>query len=228
MIIRIPLLVACLTLGATSMSGVASGGEGPSVKITPSLESITVKHQGREVTIQRNQDKEATISAAYAKTSRPCPPFCIQPASVAPGVETVAELEVLGYLKRVSEGDDTVLVVDSRTPDWQAHGSIPGSVNIPWTRINVDMAGAWDVAAEADSLGDVLEHSFGARRTADGWDFSAARTLVLFCNGLWCAQSSINVKTLLKAGYPASKLKWYRGGMQAWESVGLTTTRDLR
>jgi hypothetical protein len=28
---------------------------------------------------------------------------------------------------------------------------------------------------------------------------------------------------LLALGYPAHKLKWYRGGMQSWKSLGLTT-----
>jgi len=30
---------------------------------------------------------------------------------------------------------------------------------------------------------------------------------------------------LLKFGYPPEKIKWYRGGMQAWETVGLTTIK---
>jgi hypothetical protein len=28
---------------------------------------------------------------------------------------------------------------------------------------------------------------------------------------------------LLALGYPAHKIKWYRGGMQSWKSLGLTT-----
>ena len=40
--------------------------------------------------IERNQDNEARIADAFAKTSRPCPPFCIQPMSAAPGVETIS------------------------------------------------------------------------------------------------------------------------------------------
>ncbi|HBW06905.1 MAG TPA: sulfurtransferase, partial [Gammaproteobacteria bacterium] len=27
----------------------------------------------------------------------------------------------------------------------------------------------------------------------------------------------------LKYGYPAAKIKYYRGGMNAWKSLGLTT-----
>jgi hypothetical protein len=47
--------------------------------------------------------------------------------------------------------------------------------------------------------------------------------LVLFCNGAWCGQSPTNIKALLSFGYPPHKLKWYRGGMQAWEQMGFTT-----
>jgi hypothetical protein len=42
---------------------------------------------------------------------------------------------------------------------------------------------------------------------------------------MWCGQSPRNIKTLLKFGYPASKIKWYRGGMQNWETLGLSTVK---
>ena len=175
------------------------------------------------MTITRTGDKNATIPAAYAHTARACPPFCIQPMQVLPGVETVGELEVLGYLKRIHDGDRTVLLVDSRTPDWIARGTIPGSVNIPWNKINVDVQGTFEVEAEADTLAHILQDQFGAHLVNGQWDFRNAKTLVLFCNGIWCPQSSINIRTLSRLGYPAYKLKWYRGGMQSWVSVGLTT-----
>ncbi|HIL42989.1 MAG TPA: sulfurtransferase, partial [Gammaproteobacteria bacterium] len=52
---------------------------------------------------------------------------------------------------------------------------------------------------------------------------SGAKTLYLFCNGLWCGQSPQAIKALLTIGYPASKLKYYRGGMNVWHSLGLST-----
>ena len=100
------------------------------VKITNELAFLDVKHNGKIVRIQREQSSENTINPDYAKTSRNCPPFCIQPATLAEGVETIAELEMLDYLKRVSDGDESVLIIDSRTPDWVKKGTIPGSVNI--------------------------------------------------------------------------------------------------
>jgi len=195
------------------------------VKITPTLESLDIIHNGKKVTIERNGDPKATIPAAYAKVSRACPPFCIQPMHLVPGVETIGELEVLGYLKRISDGDHTVLVVDSRTPDWVQRGTIPGSINVPWDRVNVDMEGTFESEAEAQTLQKILTETFGVQLRNGTWDFRNAKTLVLFCNGMWCPQSSVNIKTLTKMGYPAYKLKWYRGGMQDWVSVGLTTVK---
>ena len=194
-------------------------------KIAADLTSVDVMHNGQKVTISRGHDLHATIPEAFQKTDRGCPPFCVQPMHLAPGVETVGEIEVLGYLKRAAEGDTSVLIVDSRTPDWVMRGTIPGSVNIPWTKINTDTAGTFGTPAEAATIDQILAEQFGAAKGASGWDFSKARTLVLFCNGIWCPQSSINIETLVKLGYPAGKIKWYRGGMQDWFSVGLTTVK---
>lgn len=189
------------------------------VKITPDLPSVTVTHQGKKVTIMRDQNEKNTVDPAFSKTSRKCPPFCIQPAKLAPGVETIAETEMLDYLQRKENGDDSILVIDSRTPDWIKRGTIPGSVNIPWTQLN---------ASESDpfTIEDILENQLGARKQEGLWDFSNAKTLVMFCNGMWCGQSPNNIKSLLKFGYPAHKIKWYRGGMQNWEILGLTTVGD--
>lgn len=189
------------------------------VGITPDLFSIDVIHQGKTVTISREQDPENKVNPIYARTSRPCPPFCIQPARIAEGVETIGELELIDFLVRISKGDDSILIIDSRTPDWLENGTIPGSVNIPWKTLNP--------AAGADPfvISDILEQQFGARQQEGLWDFSNARTLVLFCNGIWCGQSPSNIHTLLKFGYPPGKLKWYRGGMQNWENLGLTTVK---
>ena len=212
---KIASLAAVLLLG---MPLAAHSGDGLKVKITRDLESLTVMHKGKPVTIQRNQNKDNKVTPSFAKTSRPCPPFCIQPAVLAPGVETIAEVEMLAYLKRVSDGDKDVLVIDSRTPDWVKRGTIPGSINIPWTRLNV---------AKSDPLTitEILEQQFGAKQMDELWDFSKARTLVMFCNGMWCGQSPNNIKSLLRIGYPAHKIKWYRGGMQDWEILGLTTVK---
>lgn len=197
--------------------------------ITPTLESIKVKHNGKDVTIHRSADKDAVIPAPYNKTSRGCPPFCIQPMEAVPGVQTVGELEVIGYLKAVANGDNSVMVIDSRTPEWMARGTIPGSVNIPWNQISVDEQGIgtiFESEEEQNRQENILSKQFGGKKNGDNWDFSGAKTLVLYCNGTWCGQSTNNLKTLTRLGYPVSKLKWYRGGMQDWVTLGLTTVTN--
>jgi len=195
-------------------------------KIAPMIDSVEVINNGKPMTITRGHSPDAHLPEVYAKTDRGCPPFCVQPMVVVPGVATVGELEVLDYLHRIAQGDDSIMVVDSRTPDWVMRGTIPGSVNIPWNKINIDTAGTFETPTEADSLEHILADELGAKQLDDGtWDFSEAKTLILFCNGLWCPQSSANIKTLVDYGYPVYKLKWYRGGMQDWYSVGLTTVK---
>jgi len=191
------------------------------VNITADVESVSVTHGDASVSIMRNQNQKNTVNPAFAKTSRKCPPFCIQPSTLAPGVETIAELEMLDYLKRMSEGDDSIVVIDSRTPAWVAKGTIPGSINIPWTSLNPAKG------ADPISIGEILEERFNAQNLEGLWDFRNARTLVMFCNGMWCGQSPNNIKNLLGFGYPSHKIKWYRGGMQNWEILGLTTAKPI-
>jgi rhodanese-related sulfurtransferase len=188
------------------------------VGITPEMSSVEVVHKGKAVRIERNQDNENTITADYALTSRPCPRFCIKPMKLAPGVETIGELEVIDYLVAAGKAGSNILVIDSRTPDWVAKGTIPGSVNIPWTLLKEDTSDPLTIAG-------LLEERFGAKDEDGLWNFSEVKTLVLYCNGMWCGQSPRNIKTLLKYGYPADMIKWYRGGMQNWEALGLTTVK---
>jgi rhodanese-related sulfurtransferase len=151
------------------------------------------------VEIKRVQDNEAVITGEFAKTSRACPPFCIQPMSPADGVTTVGELELLDLLK-----DPDAVVIDSRTSEWYAKGTIPGSVHL-----------SYEVIAERlDQLG--CEPDF------DGWDCENAKKVALFCNGLWCGQSPTAIRAMLAAGFPAEKIYYYRGGMQNWQGLGLT------
>lgn len=189
-----------------------------SVMITPELNSIQVQHQGKPVIIQRNQNPDNRVSDEYALTSRPCPPFCIRPIQIAPGVETIGELELLDYLQR-AQSDPSIMIIDSRTPDWVAKGTIPGSVNLPWTELDPEHG------ANSLTISAILEERFNARLNNEIWDFAEVKTLVLFCNGMWCGQSPRNINTLLQLGYPAHKLKWYRGGMQDWSILGLTVIK---
>ncbi|MCP5315700.1 MAG: rhodanese-like domain-containing protein [Chromatiaceae bacterium] len=210
-------MIATLAVGLLSAgSGIAAD---LAVGITRSIDKLEGTLDGKPFVIVRNQDQSNTVNPAFAKTSRKCPPFCIQPQHLAEGVETIGELEVLGYIEKIAAGDKSVLLIDSRTPDWAAKGTIPGAINVPWTRLNPSKG------ADPISITEILTNLFGARDLEGLWDFDDAKTLVLFCNGMWCGQSPNNIQNLLRFGYPAHKIKWYRGGMQDWEILGLTTVK---
>jgi rhodanese-related sulfurtransferase len=36
-----------------------------------------------------------------------------------------------GFVKKIYDGDASIMVVDSRTPGWVEKGTIPGAMNIP-------------------------------------------------------------------------------------------------
>lgn len=207
-------IAICTTLMA--LVGFCATVSADPVGITPDKAFVDVQHNGKSVRIERNQDNKNTVKADFALTSRPCPPFCIRPIELAPGVETIGELEMLDYLAAANASGGNILVIDSRTPDWVAKGTIPGSINIPWIKLKEDTSDPLTIAG-------ILTDQFGAAFEDDLWDFSNAKTLVMFCNGMWCGQSPRNIHTLLKFGYPAHRIKWYRGGMQDWEILGLTT-----
>jgi rhodanese-related sulfurtransferase len=209
------LLVAFPVL-ATVLATPSAVADDP-VNITHDLPAVEVMVKGKTVRIERNPDPFNHIAPDYAMTSRPCPPFCIQPMQLAPGVETIGELEVLDYLQRMTKGDDSILLIDSRDGDWpKRSGIIPGAIVLPWDTLFL-------AKADAEAIANILEDRFGARRDGPLWSFAHAKTLVLYCNGPWCGQSPTNIRSLLTLGYPAHKLKWYRGGMQSWQSLGLTT-----
>ncbi len=188
--------ILVLALGLLMVPAVASA---ENVRITKDIMSITVQTPDGPVEIKRNQDPKNTINPAFAKTSRKCPPFCVQPLQVAPGVETVGELEVIQFM-----AEKKGMIIDARTVEWHVRGTIPGAKNIPYTQI-------------ATRLGEL-----GCAKNGDKWDCAKAKTVLLFCNGLWCGQSPTAIRAMLREGYPAAKIRYYRNGMQGWESLGLT------
>ena len=222
------------TAAATTLVIISTSALTMEVKITKDLESVPVHHDGKSIKIQRIQNHSNVLAGGFTKTSRKCPPFCIQPLYVAPGVTTVSELELLEFIdKKLEIGKG--MVIDARTPAWYAKGTIPGSINIPFT--------SFDPEKSPNELAEALQKLNVKKKDGNGksfvesiigwfsddaeaadnpWDFSEAREILLFCNGIWCGQSPTAIKNLLALGYPAEKIYYYRGGMQSWQSVGLT------
>ena len=110
------------------------------------------------------------------------------------------------------------MVIDSREHHWLNKGMIPGAINIPWDQL-------YPGNANPRKLADLLQFQFGAVKLEQYWEFSNVKTLVFYCNGQWCGQSPSSIRALLGLGYPPQKIKWYRGGMQSWKMLGLTTVR---
>ena len=106
-----------------------------SVRITQDIEARTIMLNGAAIVIDRIQDSENRLEGEFTRTSRPCPPFCITPMTVAPGVVTLGELEVMDFLEtRVAAGEG--LLLDSRLPEFFAKGTIPGAVNLPFATLD--------------------------------------------------------------------------------------------
>ncbi|MEZ5720231.1 MAG: rhodanese-like domain-containing protein [Paracoccaceae bacterium] len=108
------------------------------VNITQDSPSITVDTPDGPAVISRNQDPAHKLEGDWALTSRPCPPFCIQPVSPADGVRTIGEARAMTML-----GDPEAVVIDSRTPEWFEGGSIPGAINMPYTGMADQARPAW-------------------------------------------------------------------------------------
>lgn len=128
----------------------------------------------------------------------------LQPMVPVAGVHPVGELEVLEALQ-----DDSAAVVDMRTMEWRVKSTIPGSIHIPYT----------EVAMRLDELG-----CSGAQ---GAWDCAKAVKVYAFCNGPACAQSPMAIAAMVREGFPADKIYYYRGGMQDWQVLGLTTAEDM-
>ncbi len=225
----IAYILASLTL--LIFSGTASAA----VNITQDMSYITVNNNGKTVRIQRIQDQNNRLTGGFSKTSRKCPPFCIQPMIVAPGVTTYGELEVIQFIKDNVKTNQGVLI-DARTPSWHAKGTIPSSVNIPFTTFALSrndnklisamkQLGVERRKTAATGYWTDLKDLLGIEKKPNPfWDFSSAKKLLLWCNGMWCGQSPRAIHGLLKLGFPADKLYYYRDGMQAWQILGLTVT----
>jgi len=230
------ILTALTITASLALTVTTASAKGKAVGITPKLGNVVVKHNGKPVKIMRDQNNGATVDPAFAKTSRPCPPFCIQPMNLGKGIQTIGEVEVIHYAKKMSDGDSNIVVVDSRTPDWVAKGTIPSAVNVSWVELtpkkgattegimNV-MTKKFGVKLKAGKDDVDVDEAIAAGNTSTVFDFSSAKTLVLFCNGMWCGQSPASIAALRKFGYPAAKIKYYRGGMQDWKILGLTTVK---
>lgn len=109
--------------------------------------------------------------------------------------------------------------MDARNDEWYNYRTIPGAVNMPYPYFKDN-----DIFKE--EFEEMLRILGVKMIKEDDYDFTHAKTIAVFCNGPWCAQSSWMIHALLEIGYPHESIKWYRGGMQDWLGAGMTSTRD--
>jgi len=205
------LLITTALAGLFASSSLAAEATSKFVPISNGVKSIDMNLNGEKFTIMRNQTAGNKISALYETTNR----GVSQPISLAKGLETLGELEFIDYMKK-AQSDENIAIIDSRKPGWYDRLRIPGALNVPFTNFD-----------EKETAIEMMEDEMGVVQKSDGTlDFSNAKTLALYCNGYWCGQTPGMVKnaefSLLNMGYPVEKIKYYRGGMQAWTSLGFT------
>ncbi len=84
---------------------------------------------------------------------------------------------------------NTILIINTRTLNWSTFtGVIPTAINISYTCFkNKEKA--------LEIIGDLLDIQIDELP-----NFSYAKTLVMYCNGIWCGQISTSVTALLKYG----------------------------
>ncbi len=121
-----------------------------------------------------------------------------------PGVHPVGEIEILQALQ--DRGNS--MVVDMRETSDRVKGTIPGSVGIPYT----------EVASRLNEL--------GCERKGQAWACAQAKKVYAFCNGPVCPQSPIAIAAMVREGFPADKIYYYRGGMLDWDALGFTVIKD--
>ena len=110
----------------------------------------------------------------------------IQPLEVAPGIATIAELDVIEHLRA------GLTIVDTRHAEQHRQATIPGALAIPHE----------EIVTRVDEL-------------------DRQQVTVLFCNGPQCKATPDAVHALLEHGYPAGQLRYYRGGIHDWMTLGL-------
>jgi rhodanese-related sulfurtransferase len=182
------------------------------VKIDKELNSFVIDVMGKPFKIERVQNPKHRLSNSYTKTSRPCPPFCIQPFKAVDGIKTIGEVELVKFM-RGDMSENRGILVDARMPKWYVTGTIPGAINIPFSIFSKENGEIY--------INKILP-LIGAKKVGNKWNFDNAQKMVIFDNGPWCQQANLAISNLVKLGYPKDKIEYYRGGMQYWQILGFS------
>ena len=103
-------------------------------------------------------------------------------------------VRTVGELEVMEHLDRGLVLIDSRPAEAYGSSTIPGARNIPH-----------DETVERISQLDPAEPT------------------IFFCNGPQCAASPEAIDALLIAKFPPAAIRYYRGGLHDWMSLGLPT-----
>ncbi len=244
---NLSLTAAAVAVALSLASPGVSWSDATSGKVTaplkPDVPYLFVVHQGRSIKIERdiyNSFKAGSdIRGQLMQSSGTCPPFCLQALKLDVPVDTVGEAEIVDFMLTKMRDNKGVLV-DVRSKRTFDYSTIPGSIHYfiqdlqkgpgdPDFDAMLEVLGA-ERRGETGWLDRQLETIglTGNGMLTKDWDFTHAKTLILWGNSATDATSITAIKLLLSAGYPATKLKWYRGGMASWQYWGFTTVRTAK
>jgi len=161
-------------------------------------EALRIIDQDTEFVVTRANGQQVTIT----RTMTPCAKNkgWLQVMEPEPGVTVVGEIEILNALN-----DRQALVIDMRSQEEYLARTIPGAVGIPYTEV-------------ATRLGEL-----GCEKSGDAWHCAHPKKVYAFCNGPVCPQSPTAIHAMVREGFPADHIFYYRGGMLDWDALGFTT-----
>lgn len=204
-------------------------GKAGAALLSETARSVEVIHGEKLIKVQ------PTKSRILFPPSTDCFLDCLQRVVAAPGVMTIAEVELLGFLKELAH--ERLEVYDVRTELEYSSATIPGSKHLSMQALVLPPLGV------SKGLSTLFEKSLnvrkrtrvsrfvrwleslgflGGRYKTDEWDFTDAKEMVLWCGDATCASAAKAIQTFIDLGYPAERLYYYRGGIHAWAGLGLT------
>jgi len=230
--------VILLSLSPVTIVHADASGQKKTAPLKPDVPYVFVVHNGRSIRIERDVfdslKARINIRGVLLQQSDSCPPFCLQPMQLDIPVETVGEREIIDFMLDELRNDSGALV-DVRSRQEYDTATIPGSVNFFIQDIQKGSGNAkFDAMLEsfgAKKRGDIdgftrFMETIGLKddsMVTDIWDFSDAKELIVWTNSSINKISVDSIRLLLEAGYPAAKLKWYRGGLASWQYWGFNT-----
>ncbi|MEA1990414.1 MAG: rhodanese-like domain-containing protein [Pseudomonadota bacterium] len=193
-------LVRLSVLFFATLSTFSASAESAKVSKDGQTEYLRIVSEDDKVMAVKVGSGDGAITIQRAMTSCAKNKGWLQPLIPVVGSHPVTELEILASLN-----DKDSMLVDMRQQDHFVEGTIPTAINIPYT----------EVALRLNEL--------GCEKTSGAWNCTNAKKVYAFCNGPVCPQSPIAMKAMVRDGFPADKIYYYRGGMLDWEALGFTT-----